>query len=130
METARRGPETGDAMSDSPVVYQPDDVPAIWDKVSRGYDYDAYARAPENQANLAALLDHIGDPTGKRIIEVGCGSGFTSLALARRGAHCALLDLSPDALAVARAGFAERGTIRPVRPGVEWWSYRALFRPR
>lgn len=100
-------------MSGDPVVYQPDKVAAVWDKVSLKYNYDAYVRGPENQANLRALLDHIGDPAGKRIIEVGCGSGFTSLALAQRGARCALLDVSPEALAGAKAGFAQHGLPEP-----------------
>jgi SAM-dependent methyltransferase len=100
-------------MSSDPAVYQPDKVAAVWDKVSLKYNYDAYVRGPENQANLLALLDHIGDPAGKRIIEVGCGSGFTSLALAQGGAQCALLDLSPEALAGAKAGFARHGLPEP-----------------
>lgn len=100
-------------MSGDSTVYQPDDVAAVWDKVSRKYTYDAYVRGPENQANLRALLEHIGDPAGKRIIEVGCGSGFTSVALAQRGARCALLDLSPEALAGAKAGFAQHGLPEP-----------------
>lgn len=100
-------------MTSDSATYQPDDVAAVWDKVSRRYNYDAYVRGPDNQANLRALLDHIGDPAGKRIIEVGCGSGFTSLALAQRGAQCALLDLSPEALAGAKAAFAQHGLPEP-----------------
>lgn len=100
-------------MSGDSALYQPGDVAAVWDKVSRKYDYDAYVRGPENEANLRTLLEHLGDPTGKQIIEVGCGSGFTSLALAQRGARCALLDVSSEALAGAKAGFAQHGLPEP-----------------
>jgi ubiquinone/menaquinone biosynthesis C-methylase UbiE len=78
--------------------YQPRDMAAIWSGVARNYDFDKYWEGPENRANLHHLLTHIGDPRGKRIIEVGAGSGYLSLILARQGGRCALLDISQEAL--------------------------------
>lgn len=93
--------------------YQRDEIASLWDKVSLSYDAQQYWSMPENWANLDVLVSHIGDPAGKRIIEVGCGSGYTSLALARKGARIALLDLSPQALKVAADGFAKAGLPAP-----------------
>lgn len=100
-------------MKSDSIMYQPEGLTTVWDRIARGYDYEAYTRGAENQANLRILLEHIGSPAGQRIIEVGCGSGYTSLALARLGARCALLDLSDDALATARAGFMAHGVPEP-----------------
>ncbi len=40
---------------------------------------------------------------GKRILDVGCGTGGLALACAARGAHAVGLDVNPDMLDVARA---------------------------
>jgi ubiquinone/menaquinone biosynthesis C-methylase UbiE len=95
------------------VKYQKDHIASLWDKVSLNYDAHQYWSGLENQANFEELLLHIGDPTGKRIIEIGCGSGFTSLALAQQGARCALLDLSTEALKVAESAFLQAGLPPP-----------------
>ncbi|HUP27139.1 MAG TPA: class I SAM-dependent methyltransferase [Chloroflexia bacterium] len=39
---------------------------------------------------------------GKRILDLGCGAGWLSLELARRGAHVTALDISPTNLALGR----------------------------
>jgi ubiquinone/menaquinone biosynthesis C-methylase UbiE len=100
-------------MADTNTPYQREDLASTWDKVSAEYNEAEYWKMPENHANLQTIVDHLGDPAGKRIIEVGCGSGLTSLALAQRGAHCALLDISPVALATAAEGFARAGLPAP-----------------
>lgn len=89
--------------------HQKDEIASVWDKVSLNYNIGDYWKSPENRANLEVLLLHIGNPESKRIIEVGCGSGLTSLALAQQGAKCALLDLSPEALRIAAAEFTKVG---------------------
>lgn len=96
-----------------PSEHQQADLVSTWNAVSSSYDETAYWDMPENSANLAVLLSHIGDPAGKLVIEVGCGSGFTTVALARRGAHCALLDISPVALETASAAFTRAGVPTP-----------------
>jgi ubiquinone/menaquinone biosynthesis C-methylase UbiE len=94
-------------------IHQRDNVAEIWDSVSLAYDADQYWRLPENKANLEVLLTHIGHAEGKQILEMGCGSGYTSMALAQRGARCTLLDLSPEALRVAAESFARAGLPPP-----------------
>lgn len=102
-------------MADTNTPFQKGDVAAIWDKVSAAYSEEAYWQFPENRANLETIVKHLGDPAGKRIIEVGSGSGLTSVALGQRGALCALLDISSVALAAATEGFTRAGLGEPER---------------
>jgi ubiquinone/menaquinone biosynthesis C-methylase UbiE len=93
--------------------YQKGDTVSIWDNVGKSYDRDKYWKGLENIANLKELLFHIGDPSGKRIIEVGSGSSFTSIALAERGANVAILDISLVSLRCAVAQFEACGMPPP-----------------
>lgn len=51
---------------------------------------------------LEYLSEHVGDLSGKRTIEIGCGGAIYSLILARLGACPTLLDYSPEALTLAQ----------------------------
>ncbi len=92
---------------------QPPNLTVVWDNIAQSYDEEVYWKLPENHANLAVLLSHSGNPKGKRFIEVGSGSGFTSAVLAQRGAECALLDLSQEALKVGIRNFIRSGLPEP-----------------
>ncbi|KDN17328.1 SAM-dependent methlyltransferase [Amycolatopsis rifamycinica] len=61
----------------------------------------------EPQPEIAALID-AGAFHGE-VLDAGCGEGATSLALAERGFTTVGLDLSPTAIALARAEAARRG---------------------
>lgn len=93
--------------------YQKEGIAEVWDYVSLNYDQESYWNGLENHANLIELLSYIGDPANKRIIEVGSGSGFLSMALARKGARVALLDISEVALEAAGNAFKEAGLPEP-----------------
>lgn len=71
------------------------------------------AEADRQDARLAELqkpgLDALGDVAGKRVLDLGCGPGASTLELCRRGAEVTGLDISPDLLAVARARAAAAG---------------------
>ena len=54
---------------------------------------------PIGETGIAAL----GDISGKRILDIGCGAGSTSVAMARAGATVIGVDISEDLLAEARA---------------------------
>jgi release factor glutamine methyltransferase len=74
---------------------------------------------PETELLVDAVLDHIESRADQavRVADVGTGSGAIALAVAANcpTAHVYALDLSPDALEVARANIArldERGQVR------------------
>ncbi|MBN6050696.1 class I SAM-dependent methyltransferase [Nonomuraea sp. RK-328] len=74
-------------------------------------DYDSFAEAysaeTENSLQNAywarpAILALVGDLTGRRILDAGCGSGSLSAALRDRGAVVTGIDASAGMLALAR----------------------------
>lgn len=84
--------------------------------------YDQYAdhwwdgsvrwlRALQNlvPARFASFDPIVGDWTGKRVLDLGCGGGFMSEALATRGASVIGVDPSPGAIAIARRHAADNG---------------------
>ena len=70
--------------------------------------WDAYWRKQQQTGYVnytPELLDAIrcvGEISGKRLLEIGCGTGGNAVMLAGSGAEMVLLDLSAEALAVAR----------------------------
>lgn len=82
----------------------------------RDSDYDQWAEAyatanAEGFFNAwyekPAMLRLLGDVTGQRILDAGCGSGPTTLALIERGAHVSGFDLSPAMIEIARSNLPE-----------------------
>ena len=51
-------------------------------------------------ADIDALLDHV--KPGMRVLELGCSSGWLTLAMAQRGAQATGIDVSEEALQIAR----------------------------
>jgi SAM-dependent methyltransferase len=60
-------------------------------------DYFEACTAPENRF----ILDRLGDVTGKKLLDLGCGAGENSVYFAKRGAHCIASDYSPGMVEVA-----------------------------
>jgi SAM-dependent methyltransferase len=60
---------------------------------------------------LAPEFNHyvLGDVRGKRILDVGCGDGGSSILLALRGAHVVGVDISPKAIDAAKRRAALHG---------------------
>ncbi len=58
---------------------------------------------------LGILTRILGELRGKSVLDAGAGTGLNSLALASRGADVTLLDVAPQALAIARSYFEEQG---------------------
>jgi 2-polyprenyl-6-hydroxyphenyl methylase / 3-demethylubiquinone-9 3-methyltransferase len=59
-----------------------------------------------------ARLDYIRERTalrGARVLDVGCGAGLLSEALAREGAHVTAIDLAPDLIRIAKLHRLESG---------------------
>ena len=64
---------------------------------------------------LERTLAELGDLTGKRVLDVGCGSGRYAAAAAERGADVVGIDLSPAMLALAATRARERGVSKRCR---------------
>lgn len=94
------------------------EIAAVWDRYAQG-------RAPRRDRNAAgdptwfnwtSHPDHgpdetiLGDVAGKKVLELGCGTGCNLAHLATSGAHCTGLDVSPAQTrkAVARWGGVHR----------------------
>jgi SAM-dependent methyltransferase len=70
--------------------------PRDWEKLRNAEPLDVY---------LASMV-RLGDIHGLRILDAGCGDGWMSVILAKLGAMVAALDLSPDAIEMAKARVA------------------------
>jgi ubiquinone/menaquinone biosynthesis C-methylase UbiE len=64
--------------------------------------YDELRPPDENWWEVFDVLIREGDLVGRRVLEVGCGTGVLAAALAERGASVWAVDPSPEMLAVAR----------------------------
>jgi len=78
-----------------------------WESYWRGHaDLD---RTYSTGGRLAREILRDGPVRGRRVLEVGAGSGRDTLELARAGAHAAVLDYSPAALRLVGAQARARG---------------------
>jgi 2-polyprenyl-3-methyl-5-hydroxy-6-metoxy-1,4-benzoquinol methylase len=57
--------------------------------------------SPDTPYSLEFAYHLLGDVRGKRILDLGCGSGETTVVLATRGAKVTGLDLSPELIELA-----------------------------
>jgi len=64
----------------------------------------------ERQAVTLAWIDDLALAPGSRVLEVGCGAGFLSVALARRGLHVLAIDSSEAMVELARQHATGSGT--------------------
>ena len=89
----------------------------VWDRVAgrdraNGVTADVVTYAPGGPTEADLRL--LGDVNGKRVLDIGTGSGANAVALARQGAHVIAIDRSDAQLAAAR----KLATATEVR--VEW----------
>ena len=82
---------------------------AVWDAVPEGAEPELFA------ARRAFLLDHV-EP-GDVVLDVGCGEGAFSAALAGRGARPIAVDVADEPLRRLRARFPEVADVRRATAG-------------
>ena len=89
----------------------PQELAKFSDLAHRWWDLDGEFR-PLHQINPLRLgwIDDLSPLAGRRVLDVGCGGGVLSDAMARRGAHVLGIDLSAKALKVAQLHALEAGT--------------------
>ncbi len=64
----------------------------------------------EDSELMAKTIEKI-DLTGKKLLEIGCGSGFLSILTAKKGADVTAVDTNPDAVEITRNN-AETNNVR------------------
>jgi len=83
----------------------------FWEEADRLSLDDVY----DNDGRLVRELFALGDPAGKRVLEVGAGTGRDAVALAAAGAEVWTLDYVPGSLALTlKAADAAGVTVHPV----------------
>ena len=75
-----------------------DDNAEVWARHVRA-GYDTYRELYNNPA----FFDFVGDLSGQSVLDAGCGEGFNTRLLARRGARMTGVDISPRMIDLARA---------------------------
>jgi ubiquinone/menaquinone biosynthesis C-methylase UbiE len=91
-------------MPDRPARFDAASVRASWDFAAEAYakgqasgnDYYRYAFFGPIQVEMC------GDVAGIRVLDVGCGNGYFSREMARRGARVTAIDISPNMIEHAR----------------------------
>jgi SAM-dependent methyltransferase len=83
-----------------------DDNVFAWDRLAAPFDA-AFPRSADVVSYGADMPDEsdlrlIGDATGKRVVDLGCGAGHNAVALARHGAKVIAVDASANQLNIAR----------------------------
>ena len=83
----------------------------FWEEADRLSLEDVYGNDGRMERELFAL----GDPAGKRVLEVGAGTGRDAVALAKAGAEVWTLDYVPGSLALTLQAASEAGvSVQPV----------------
>jgi SAM-dependent methyltransferase len=90
---------------------------SYWEEVY-GAGTFAAAMFHERMAAVLAWVVRLGLPLGARVLEVGCGAGLLTQALAEVGFMVDAIDSSPEMVALARERIAELGPERRVNVSV------------
>lgn len=86
------------------------------------------SECPETFSDLAFLFGHLPEPPAK-ILECGCGTGWLSYFLAKRGYHCVGQDVSDEAITLAKENppFTHNGEVEFVCSDFEDLKYEDEF---
>jgi 2-polyprenyl-3-methyl-5-hydroxy-6-metoxy-1,4-benzoquinol methylase len=75
---------------------------AFYDDIAEWYDGYLSENTPYQEVVLPTLLKFVGNVQGQRICDLGCGQGWLTRELARKGAQMTGIDLSDQLLTIAR----------------------------
>lgn len=79
------------------------DVKRIWNACGEAFDrFTSAGDSFSDNVERPAIKGLIGDVTGARVLDLGCGSGPYSVWLAEQGAHVVGLDLSQTMISLAQ----------------------------
>jgi SAM-dependent methyltransferase len=92
-----------------------EEAPELYDRVRPGYPDALF----DDLARLAGLR------TGSRVLELGCGTGQATVALARRGYEVVAVELGAGLAAVARRKLASFPAVTVVNAAFEAWELPA-----
>ena len=81
---------------------------AYWDEIYSQHEFLGLVYRKRMQVALA-WIDALALDPGAKVLEVGCGAGFATLELARRGYAVLSTDSSADMVALASQRIAEAG---------------------
>ena len=78
----------------------------------RAGEYEAIFAKPERQADLAALRRALSEKfAGARLLEIACGTGYWTQAIARTAAAVTATDLAEEPMRIAQSKAHERGNV-------------------
>lgn len=66
------------------------------------WDWQKFDGAPVIGDGYFYAVKSLGNVENKRVLEAGCGTGWLSVILAKRGAHVFCFDLSPESIRIAQ----------------------------
>ena len=107
-DQAAPAPAPADTPADTPAPAAPTRAPASW-RPPEDEPADAVVYGPDIPTEADIRL--LGNVEGKRVVQLGAGTGHNAVALARRGARTIVVDPSPEAVADARRR-CERDEVR------------------
>lgn len=84
---------------------------AHWNHVYQKADYST-ATTPQAEVVWRAAVSFFGELRGRRLLEIGCGPGASSLYFAQRGAEVVATDISENAIQHLRSEAEQLGVTR------------------
>jgi SAM-dependent methyltransferase len=72
-----------------------------YDAMARDYDADNAANPWNAYYERPGIISLLGDVTGRRVLEIGCGAGLLTSWLVERGAEVTGVDVSPEMVRLA-----------------------------
>ena len=86
--------------------------PPLYEPFDAAFESHATVSAYNAHYDRPAMLNLIGDASGRRVLDVGCGPGLYAEELIARGALVTGFDSSPEMVSLARARLGEAADLR------------------